>query len=409
MNDLTTRIIRLETRLNKAEEDLIRETTKADIYKNLFDTNVVIRSVEVKQRPIEVKEVKPRSVEVKQRPIEVKEVKPRSVEVKQRPIDVKEVKIVDTGISTRDQTSTILNGLSTSGRTYIRVINKAKSLRTKSMGRFKDVDGYVELCQANRGIITTELTSKNLTPNKINAVVSRSFTPLELRLMQCGRYWETTITGDETAQLQLALKEWQPTYATYSEICQELLNYGSVITNIRDNMTRVFTCDVQGAHSVVVYAPRDDESGSHEFYRRGRDGAWVMDCRLEELTTAIASNLIEYLVSMFRRLYMDIFGDNDYRDDYRGVCQLTECDCEQLLSNLFVCTDEYRFNQIVRGVVETSARYVMGSTDEINMRSDDQFQYKRFPIRDDSFISSITRRLFDKITPDECIIFTSRY
>ncbi len=64
-----------------------------------------------------------------------------------------------------------------------------------------------------------------------------------------------------------------------------------------------------------------------------------MDCRLEDLTNSISNNMIPYMIDNFRKMYKDVFGDNDYRVDYKKRCQLTDCDCEQLVKNIFTLAD----------------------------------------------------------------------
>jgi hypothetical protein len=63
---------------------------------------------------------------------------------------------------------------------------------------------------------------------------------------------------------------------------------------------------------------------------------WKMECRLEDFSTDFADNVLPYCISLFRKIYKDVFEDNIYRPDYMTKSQILEFDCEQLVQNIIL-------------------------------------------------------------------------
>ena len=111
------------------------------------------------------------------------------------------------------------------------------------------------------------------------------------------------------------------------------------------------------------------------------------------------------MISMFRKLYRDVFGDNDFRKDYNSKCQLTECDCEQLLQNIITVGQPKDFYNIVRTIVKNKATYTPTENDKFNLYGDDSLQRKRFHDKEDIDLVDIIKQLFDDITSEEAVDF----
>ena len=54
---------------------------------------------------------------------------------------------------------------------------------------------------------------------------------------------------------------------------------------------------------------------------------WKMECRLYELCKVLSRNIREYCTTLFRKIYLDIYSDNVYREDYINTCPITDQDC----------------------------------------------------------------------------------
>lgn len=61
-----------------------------------------------------------------------------------------------------------------------------------------------------------------------------------------------------------------------------------------------------------------------------------MDCRLEDLSGNLSFNILPYMIDMFEKIIKTFLEIMIFRSDFSKKCQLTECDCEQLLQNIIL-------------------------------------------------------------------------
>jgi hypothetical protein len=155
--------------------------------------------------------------------------------------------------------------------------------------------------------------------------------------------------------------------------------------------------------------PKNTEDDPYSFYVLDKVSKekryWKMDCRLEDLSGNLSYNILPYMIGMFRKLYRDVFGDNDFRSDFSRKCQLTECDCEQLLQNIILVGQPKEFYNIVRSIVKNKATYMPTENDKFNLYGDDALQRKRFHEKEDVDIVDIIKQLFDDISSEEAVDF----
>jgi hypothetical protein len=130
-----------------------------------------------------------------------------------------------------------------------------------------------------------------------------------------------------------------------------------------------------------------------------------MDCRLEDLSFSIIANVLPYMINMFKKLYRDVFGDNDFRKDFTQKCQMTECDCEQLLQNIIILGQPKEFYNFVRTIVKNKATYMPTENDKFNLYGDDSLQRKRFHDKEEIDLVDIIKQLFDDITSEQAVDF----
>jgi hypothetical protein len=135
---------------------------------------------------------------------------------------------------------------------------------------------------------------------------------------------------------------------------------------------------------------------------------WKLDCRLENITLELSDNLLIYLIKLFRRYYSDFFHDNLYRNGFKSTCSLMNNDCEQILQNMFIICDFYRFNRIVREIIREFATVEeknLTVDDVIKIKTDDILQKERFEKNATSdvekTIKDFIRNLFDEIKDED--------
>ena len=60
-----------------------------------------------------------------------------------------------------------------------------------------------------------------------------------------------------------------------------------------------------------------------------------MDCRLENLIIELNRKILPYMISLFRKLYKDVFNDNEFRSNYTTFYSLTQYDYRTSLTKYY--------------------------------------------------------------------------
>ena len=132
-----------------------------------------------------------------------------------------------------------------------------------------------------------------------------------------------------------------------------------------------------------------------------------MDCRLEEFTYSFIDNIKPYLIENFRKLYYNIFNDNEFRKDYRETNSMTEYDCEQLLQSIHLLSKPKEFNFLLRNIIKKECIYYPSLNDRFNINGDDTIQKKKFlnTKEDEEIMIETVKMLFDHITSADAVDF----
>ncbi len=233
-------------------------------------------------------------------------------------------------------------------------------------------------------------------------------------MIQYPGYIDTSINADEIQLLETSLKlsikspkNFIP--INYDTFYLDFYNYGTVLFPIKQTLQR-YLFNKYGFFSVIyVDLPKSLSTDPYSFYVLNKvvkdKRYWVMDCRLEMLTQNISSHLLTYMVTMFRKLYKDAYGDNEYRDDYHKRTQITEYDCEQLLRNIVLVGNPREFCNLMRNLVKQEGKYIPTENDKFNLHGDDGIQKKRFKEKEETDIIDIIKELFDNIPAQTAVDF----
>ena len=108
---------------------------------------------------------------------------------------------------------------------------------------------------------------------------------------------------------------------------------------------------------------------------------------------------------MFRKIYKDVFNDNEFRKDFLKRSQITECECEQLLQNIHLLSHPQEFSKQLRKWVKTISTFTPSENDKFNICSDDSLQRKRFADKEDIDMLDVIKQLFDGISSEDAVDF----
>jgi hypothetical protein len=114
-------------------------------------------------------------------------------------------------------------------------------------------------------------------------------------------------------------------------------------------------------------------------------------------------NLKEYLCGIFRKIYQDIFHDNDYREDYKQKTTITSIDFAQLLKNILLLSDRKEFYKLVKEIIINNATYKPTENDKFNLYRDDPILKKKMQKIKEEDKSESIKLLFDNITSEQAV------
>lgn len=302
-------------------------------------------------------------------------------------------------------------------RTYSKTLNHMRKIRTSLMGTL-GLDNYNKLVHKHIQKLKDIFTAKEYNEKKIATIISQGLSPLEQRLIFYPGYINYYLDVDNIEKLGSTLslnisypEKYEP--FIYTNFFQMFLNYGSVLFPNSVNIER-YIVNIYGINNLIYLPlPKSSDNDPFSFYIledvHKNIRKWKMDCRLEELTNGLVSVLKPYMIRIFRRIYCDIFHDNDYRKDYKQRAQITECDCEQLVRNIIEVSYPKGLCMTIRKIIMENCKHQPTDNDRFNLYGDDSLQRQRMQNnKDDPDPVDTIKTLFDNISSEDAVDFYRR-
>jgi hypothetical protein len=296
-------------------------------------------------------------------------------------------------------------------RIYSRAFIDIKHLRNKLLGKLSLTE-YSKLIDEHIDKLTLICKNKNFDIKKTNKNISKSLSPLDMRLKHYGSYVNTTIDTDEFHRLRTALeihaenpKQYKPFDFEY--LYNNLFNYTISLFTIKESLTRLLFNRYGFFNLIYVELPKSSQYDPYSFYTLsnicGTTRKWNMNCRIEDLANNLIAHLRPYCMNLFRHIYSDIFKDNDYRQDFQSLAQIGTEDCEQLLQNIIILSRPHQFCQLLQDMIIQNATYKPTEYDKFNLYGDDKLQSKRFAnaVDPEEEVICIISQLFDGIKNEQ--------
>jgi len=299
-------------------------------------------------------------------------------------------------------------------RKYTKVMEHIRNIRWSILGNML-LCNYIELIYKHVEIFNAIFLEKRYSQKKIHSTISSGLTAMEQRMISYEGYTQTHLDVDDIQKFENSLTLNMVFTEDYSpfihvDFYENFLNYGSVLFPLSDNIQRYLINIYETYNIIYLPLPKSQEEDPFSFYvlesvSKNRR-KWKMDCRLEELSNGLISNLLPYLVSKFRNIYLNVFHDNDYRSDYSQKCQITECDCEQIIHTILVLSNPKEMCIKFREIVKKKCTYHPTENDKFNLYGDDSIQRQRLESRkDDSDPVDVIKQLFDNISSEDAVDF----
>lgn len=307
----------------------------------------------------------------------------------------------------KDQFDEILNSKSNSKYINIIMENRFKLLCKLTLTE------YIVMIENHILKLKDIFQIKKYDVKKIETIISKSLSPLEKRLVRYGDYYNNYLEPDDIQKFEVSLavnmnypKRYIPFSITsiYNEIC----NYSVAIFPLKQTLKRIFVNPFGFNNLIFLDDEKTDQSSdAFSFYileKINPDGkrSWKMECRIDDLSKTLGQYILSYCITLFRKIYFDIFKDNIYRADYNKSTTITQQDCEQLLINIITIIKGRDFCNMLRTIIKDNCYMKPGKIDKFNLLSDDKMNKKSF-LKDFKYIEgykSYFNQLFDNINDD---------
>ncbi len=305
-------------------------------------------------------------------------------------------------------------------KVYGKILSAMCEIRSKLLGKLS-LEQYIKILDQNVKKMEQLFRTKKMEDKKIPLTIVKSLSSLDQRLLFYEQYYNSELLPDDMQRLQISLqintnypKRYLPFVA--KDLFEKMYNYGIAVFPLRETLKRVLVNPYGFFNIVYLDIPKSTEDDPYSFYfleKFDMDGkrCWKMEIRLDEFSKTLAQNLRAYCIGLFRKIYLDIFHDNIYRDDYRDKAIIANQDCEQLLINIIALAKPKTFCDVLRNLVVKHCTIHPSHIDKFNFTADDRIHKKHFGQENDTQeeLTSILCRIFDDLSEEDVIKITSRY
>jgi len=300
-------------------------------------------------------------------------------------------------------------------RIYKPILLNIKESRRKLLGKLNLID-YSSLVLSHTTRLEDIFSKKKYNKNKINKTINSSLTPLDARFIHYEGYTNISIDIDDVQKFGLVLDilaHHEKQFVPYDNkvFFKSVKNYGLSLFELHECVEKCLI-NKYGFHN-IIYLDRkqnNNKKGSpYSFYSlntvKGHHRNWKMECRLEDFTLDFIDNVLPYCISLFRKIYKDVFTDNVYREDYMYKSQITEFDCEQLIQNIISLSKPNSLCKVFQQIIVNNCTLDCTETDKFNFYADDKLQQKRLEssIDTEDDVSSVFKQLFDGLSKEDSL------
>lgn len=297
-------------------------------------------------------------------------------------------------------------------RVYTVSLASMRRMRKKLLGKLT-LDEYITLLEEHIKRLEEIFSGRKYPQKKVIKIISSALTPLDMRLAFFDGYTNINIEIDEVQKFGLALEiltEHQKQFVRYDKklFFNNIKNYSMSLFDLRDCVERCLINRYGFQNVIYLVRPKSTLKDPYAFYTLEKvkeKRYWKMECRLEDFATDFSDNVMPYCISLFRKIYKDVFNDNVYRPDYMSKSQIMEFDCEQLIQNIILLCQPMRLCRMFQELIVEKSTFTPTESDKFNLYGDDKFQQKRFASnRDlDEETCQVIKRLFDGISEEDAM------
>jgi hypothetical protein len=294
----------------------------------------------------------------------------------------------------------------------------------KDASKLEDVKKYrsklfplLELADYTK-IITDhfEKTKTIISQKKLKVNIHTLFTPLEHRFGFLEEYSKINLDSEEVT---IFLKSLQSPKLedllpfSRENLYHKLANYAVALVPIEEIVSKnIFNMENNKSNYNIIYIPLnemkeakenkgnkkdkketkkdkkeeikgEEKNDPYSFYYLSKMGNkeekyWKIDPRLEEISRELSESLINYCIDLFRKIYLEIFGDHTFRSDFNTFSDIST-ECYQIFLNIITLSNKIKFCKLLQSAtIKFSTHEQIKGVDKLDLTSDDKHQKKRF-------------------------------
>jgi hypothetical protein len=296
-------------------------------------------------------------------------------------------------------------------RVYTKSLNLLKNTRMRIIGI--TIDEYTNLLKEHLERLTKIFQDKAISEKISMKHITISMSSLDLRIISYSPYINTELVIDDLTKFKRCIlftlnfpKYFVP--FSYDDFFKTFFNHGTLLSTMRDCIERNLI-NIYGFNN-IVYIPisKSNDNDPFSFFHLkkidNKKRYWNMDCRLEDFSNKFIDNIRPYLIDMFRKMYFDVFCDNDYRHNFLQKVSKIELDLRQIIQNICLLCNPKKFNKFMRKIVKDKATYKVTANDIKNFSTDDSSQRRRFENEKETIDPvEIMKLMFDNMSSEEAV------
>lgn len=302
------------------------------------------------------------------------------------------------------------------GKLYQKDLNLIKQIRSKMLGLL-NIKEYEDLIYEHIGILNKIFEDKKYDKIKRNKIISDSFSSLELRLVKFGRYVEKMLDIDDIERLKVSMEVctiFPKQYVPFKRGFKTFFNYNLVLFTLK----KCIECNMVNRYGfnniIYINMPNSKDTDPYSFYYLEKiendKRCWKLDCRLEDISEELSNTVLPYCITLYKKIYMDMFGDNVYRKDIETIFPIAGNEMDQLAENILILSNLERCRDLLREIIKEKCIHLPTDNDRINLRTDDSSQkYKFKDYRKKYNPNDIVYSLYSIITENDVEEFLNKF
>lgn len=302
---------------------------------------------------------------------------------------------------------------------YNKNLLQIKNNRMKLL-RFLNIRDFKKFIIENIENIKSQFKQRGSDDKKFKKLLKHKIlNPFEFRMLGWSGFENTDLTLDHINFVKncvkvkdFGVKKFVP--FIISKITTELNSYYLSICTIKEILQIILLNNYKHFPNIIyLKLNKSDQDDPFSFYYieniTEKNRNWRMDSRLEELCTDLKVELLKFCVGNFRKIYRNIYNDNDYRENFENNSQVFDYEGIILLQNIIYLSNEFIFIKDVQNLIIENSTYTPTVKDRFNLFSDDGIQKRKFKeMKNNNFEQDTIdnlKLLFDTINDIQIIDF----